>query len=690
MRSDGATGTAGEMMICDTAENSNLAIMPGAAANTDSEPTGGPCSDLPALDALNQLPACPAVVGRRPYVPGGYAVGEGKAKQIRGRDIRDIATDARLAAKGWPRFMPGALFVETDAGTVRTFDDDSSGFEAWFNLRVELRLPTSTVDDSGLPAPGAKWSKVVAIWRETGRHHAAVSDLPHCPPLPGVYYPAGAEKACTGDPAMLWRFVELLPTAATLADEVALVAFVVTPRFGDTANERPAFMFTSPDGQGSGKSTAIRSVGKVHRLTGNGSIDLVQEQPRPLATLLLTPNSDAPVVHLENPIGTIEGSEWAQIQTAETVDGHRLHYGLASKPNMYTYAASVNPGDLTLSEDLRSRFIEVAVRKLEVRDTGPLKAFLAGSEGPAGVRAAAMAMLRGGASAAVCGALAGCHRSERWVRAVLAPVVEAVAAHRGMDALDLARDVATKLRAKPQPNALLDREAFLGALKLALGTLADRGAIVSTGALAEYIEAWCDAHDARPTAGLRATLRGYLPPRTNHRAIDYQSLQGGHLVAPAGGRGPYTYVSTLPGASDAIRRWQNGETPGPADVVTSGKQLLRPASNCYVSQNPENVGPADVVTNVTDVTGVVLPNSPRARAPETGEGFAKGAEQTEQTEQRRPHNGFGDFGGHNNGVTNPAPGVTNPLPPEGAPIPPGADVAATLAARATLAGILPG
>jgi hypothetical protein len=626
MRSDGATGMDIDM-IYDTDDNSNLTVMPGPPANTDSTPTGGPCSALGDLDALDRLPACHAAVGPRPYVPGGFAVGEGKAKQIRARDVRDVATEARLALGGWPRFMPGGLFVETDDGAVRTFGDDAAGFRAWCALRVDLRFPTTTVDACDLPAPGAKFSEVVAIWRETGRHHAAASDLPHHPPLPGVYYPAGAEKACTGDPGELWRFLELLPPAATPADEVAFVAFICTPRYGQTANERPAFMFTSPDGQGSGKSTTVRSVGKVHRLTGKGSIDLAQIQQRPLATLLLTPGADAPIVHLENPVGTIDGSEWAQIQTAESVDGHRLHYGLASKPNVYTYAASVNPGDLTLSEDLRSRFIEIAVRKLVVRDAGPLDAFLASPEGPAGVRAACMAMLRGGASEGTRGALAGCHRSERWVRAVLAPVVEAVAAHRGVDALELAHAVAAKLRAKPMPNALVDRDAFLAALELAVN---GRKAIVAPGALAEYVDAWCKVHNAKPTKALTGTLTAYLDPATKHSAEGYTKKVYGHKVDRNGVRGAGLFFSTLPNAEAAIRRWQNGEVPNAAPKFPTPSE----------SWEPNHVGPTSEVPKVPKVPNESSQGFSCARAPESGELVEEDWEQWEHWEPCLQGKGF--------------------------------------------------
>jgi hypothetical protein len=621
-------------MICDTSENSNLTVMPGPPANTDSEPTGGPCSALVALDALGRLPACPAAVGPRPYVPGGYAVGDGKANPIRARDVRDVATEARRALGGWPRFMPGGLFIETEAGAVRAFADDSAAFKAWCALRVELRLPTSTVDACDLPAPGAKFSEIVAIWRETGRHHAAVSDLPHHPPLPGVYYPAGAERACTGDPGELWRFIELLPPAATPADEVALVAFVVTPRYGQTANERPAFMFTSPDGQGSGKSTTVRSVGKVHRLTGKGSIDLAQIQQRPLATLLLTPGADAPIVHLENPVGTIDGSEWAQIQTAESVDGHQLHYGLASKPNMYTYAASVNPGDLTLSEDLRSRFIEIAVRKLAVRDAGPLDAFLGSPEGPAGVRAACMAMLRGGASEGVHKALAGCHRSERWVRTVLAPVVEAVAAHRGMDALELAHAVATKLRAKPMPNALVDRDAFLAALDLAVN---GRKAVIVPDAIDEFIGSWCKVHKAKLTQALAKTLASYVGAASKHRVMGQDKPAYGYKLDKRGDRAVALLFTTLADSEDAIRRWLNGEVPSP-EAMFPNSEAMFPRLGGGWEQN--HVGPTSNVPNVPNVPNESSQGFSRARVPESGELIGKQTEHWEHWEPCPQGKGF--------------------------------------------------
>lgn len=249
---------------------------------------------------------------------------------------------------GWPRRVGQSLFVHDESGIH--WLESAPAFFGWLAARVgvvEWRKMSGCVTKE----------EVFHELRRTAQSYGAVESLPHFPPLAGHYYACGEIEA--GDGRSLDRLVNFF-TPATPQDRMLILAMFVTPFWGGRPGSRPAFLVTSDDGRGVGKSIITDFVAQL----AGGSIDLeTQEESARMRTRFLSPEGlKRRVARLDN-VKTMRFS-WAELEsiiTASYISGHRLHQGEAGRPNIFTWLITLNGA--SLSTDMAQRVVTVKLGK---------------------------------------------------------------------------------------------------------------------------------------------------------------------------------------------------------------------------------------------------------------------------------------------------------------------------------------
>ncbi len=199
------------------------------------------------------------------------------------------------------------------------------------------------------------------------KHHVPkydwATDAPHFPQLPKVLYLT--PKPAKSNTGMLDKLVDCFsPESDT--DRVLLKAFILTLFWGGPGGKRPVFTITSDTsgdsnkGRGAGKTTFIEIcsmlVGGTIAIRPNGAMD------RTMA-VLLTPSAAKIRVALIDNLKTFRfSSEFVEsLVTCTVINGHRLHYGHASRPNYITFSVTVNGA--SYSKDMAERSVVIKLKQ---------------------------------------------------------------------------------------------------------------------------------------------------------------------------------------------------------------------------------------------------------------------------------------------------------------------------------------
>lgn len=264
--------------------------------------------------------------------------------------MEEIIASLYELTNGWPRRVESALFVH-EADGIHWLENSSSLF-GWLSRKtgvVEWRKAVGCVSKDEL----------YQQLRRSAEAYLAIEHQPHFPPMAGHYYactipPSGGGEAIA---ALVGQFA-----ATTPHDEMLILALFVTVFWGGSAGRRPAFLITSDDGRGVGKSILTDMVA---RLAG-GHIELSPtEDAARLRTRLLSPRGLVKrVARLDN-VKTLRFS-WADLEsiiTSATISGHRLHIGEADRPNNLTWLITLNGP--SLGTDIAQRVIVIKIQRPE-------------------------------------------------------------------------------------------------------------------------------------------------------------------------------------------------------------------------------------------------------------------------------------------------------------------------------------
>ncbi|MFO0881782.1 MAG: hypothetical protein U0840_31170 [Gemmataceae bacterium] len=189
--------------------------------------------------------------------------------------------------------------------------------------------------------------------------HDWASSAPHFPPIKGVYYTCPMPKAKkTGWlDKLLARF-----SPATEMDRELLRSLFITPFWGGPPGQRPLYTITTDaqkdqrKGTGAGKTTIAEMVSRL--CGGYVSVRPSVSADRTLSVLLSPSSWPRRIALIDNLKSYRFSSDLIEsLVTGEEINGHRLHHGHASRPNLLTWLVTINGA--SFSKDMAERSVVI-------------------------------------------------------------------------------------------------------------------------------------------------------------------------------------------------------------------------------------------------------------------------------------------------------------------------------------------
>jgi hypothetical protein len=272
----------------------------------------------------------------------------------RGRLIGAIANELFHRTGGWPRRVGAALFFEGADGKPGFITSPNDLF-AWARQRLG-RVVWERGPDRVSPEE---------FYHHLGRAadgYEAVEQVPHWPPLPGIFYMI--PEVPPGDGTYLEAFLDLF-NPATSIDRALLKAYLLTPVWGGAPGKRPAFLITGPEvdehqGRGVGKSTFVTATAP---LFGGYLMATPREEMPAVVKRLLSPEGRGKRIVLLDNLKTLRFS-WADLEgfiTAPVISGHEMYKGEGQRPNTTTVAITINGA--SLSKDMARRCVIIRLAR---------------------------------------------------------------------------------------------------------------------------------------------------------------------------------------------------------------------------------------------------------------------------------------------------------------------------------------
>lgn len=254
--------------------------------------------------------------------------------------INQVAESLLDLTGGWPKNCGGQLFVQTKDGQIRWFNDTSQLF-GWISTisPVEFHCGNGCINKkeffSELPF-------FVDEFKET-------SELPHFPPIKKTYY---AKKYSPGNGDYLEKFLNFF-SPATEYDRELILAFVATTFWGGSPGRRVCFGIDSIVGTGVGKSELVKRVSSI----SGGFYDFDSRDVKDESVKRSFLNGKKFRIALMDNVkdSCLSISVIESLITQSHISGHRLHFGTADRPNLITWAITMN--GISLSRDLAERTV---------------------------------------------------------------------------------------------------------------------------------------------------------------------------------------------------------------------------------------------------------------------------------------------------------------------------------------------
>lgn len=277
------------------------------------------------------------------------SAGEGETKIVTvPKSMGEIVDDIMRHSGGWPRRIDNMLFVDDSKHGLAYFDRRTTA-AAFGWLRRHFKVQWSKGGNY------ATQGEVFAELERTAKRYDAVEVMAHEPPVAGLYYRGNTPAPGDGS-HLAWLLKRFRP--ATTVDGDLIKAAFMTPMWGGAPGRRPAFVFTSDDGRGAGKTTVCEMIGRLY----NGLIDVsAGEDIQQLKTRMLSPAARSLRIGLVDNIKTLRFS-WAEFEaiiTSPVISGRQLFVGEAQRPNLVTWLLSLNGPAMATDMAQRSVIIKV-------------------------------------------------------------------------------------------------------------------------------------------------------------------------------------------------------------------------------------------------------------------------------------------------------------------------------------------
>jgi hypothetical protein len=284
--------------------------------------------------------------------------------------LPQIALNVSQALGGWPRLAGGILFAINDGPDpipdmrrVRWITKPEKLF-AWVSTKCDIRWSTSETRHAARKEarlnPPTKQELYAYFQDGPIPRYRAVEILPHHPPIRELYYlpcTLPALPVPTGDDATPLQELVSRFNPETELDRKLMLAALLTPGWGGPAGARPAFIFTSEHGRGTGKTTTANVMAEVWggAMTIGAREDWDQVRKRFLGDDALTKR----IALIDNIKGRLSGGDLEGFITAKELDGWKPYVGQASRPNLLTWYLTANSP--SLSRDLADRAIVIKI-----------------------------------------------------------------------------------------------------------------------------------------------------------------------------------------------------------------------------------------------------------------------------------------------------------------------------------------
>lgn len=274
----------------------------------------------------------------------------GEEKFVQPVPMTAIIKGIRARTNDWPRRVGSALFIHECADIIAWLENTPSLF-GWLGSRC----PPPPVFTA---SPGChSREEVFHELRRVVKSYRTVETLPHEPMFPDHYYACDAVKPGDGKTidSLLNRF-----SPATPVDRDLFLAMFATMFWGGAAGSRPAFLITSDDGRGAGKSKSAAMAAHL----ACGLIDLsANESIEEIKKRLLSPEGITKRVVLLDNVKTLRFS-WAELESLITnpvISGKRMYVGEGQRPNALLWIITLNGA--SLSTDMAQRCVIVKVKR---------------------------------------------------------------------------------------------------------------------------------------------------------------------------------------------------------------------------------------------------------------------------------------------------------------------------------------
>lgn len=270
--------------------------------------------------------------------------------------MNDIIDTINQRMGDWPRRVDNMLFVDDQKHGLDYFDRrTTAGLFGWLRRHCKVTW-----------AKGGSFVSQAELFAEierTTRRYEAIELLPHEPQIASLYYRGQAPKP--GEGAHLRKLLERFRPETTIDRDLIQAAFM-TPAWGGLPGCRPAFVVTSDDGRGVGKSKVAEAIGYLY----GGYIDVsAGEDIETLKTRMLSPEARTKRIALLDNVKTLRLS-WAELEamiTAPIISGRQLFVGEGQRPNLLTWFITLN--GVSMATDMAQR--SVIIKVVRGKNDGP-------------------------------------------------------------------------------------------------------------------------------------------------------------------------------------------------------------------------------------------------------------------------------------------------------------------------------
>jgi hypothetical protein len=276
--------------------------------------------------------------------------------------IQEIHQHLCEATGGWPRQAGEILFALKEVegkSSVRWLIKTDDLF-AWIDQTCLPRWETGMVIH-----PVTKIKLNPATKAEFHSHlkanaapcYRGVEVLPHYPPVDDLYYvPCKLKSPPARKVSPLQELINRMNPASEL-DRLLMCAALLTPGWGGPAGARPAFVFCSEYGRGSGKTATATALADVWG--GCISVGMREDWEQVKKRLFSDDGMRQRIALIDNMKGKLHGSDIESTLTAKKIDGWKPYYGGATRPNLLTWYFTSNAPSLSQDVAVRSVIIKV-------------------------------------------------------------------------------------------------------------------------------------------------------------------------------------------------------------------------------------------------------------------------------------------------------------------------------------------